>query len=309
MATLPTPEPKRLVLAGMHADSYGIDDHRAPLVLLHGLTFDRRTWQPVLGELSRVDPDRRVLVLDLPGHGESPSQLPHTTEHILALVHGAVGKAGLEAPVLVGHSMSGGSVTVYGAMFPSRGAVNVDALPSDLEMFVRGLKQLEPRIRGAEFDAVWAELKAGFQLHMLPADMRGVVESTCAPRQEIAISYWSELLRGPPAGAVPQMLAGVSVALAAKGLPYVPSPAARPRRPSRSSSRPAASPRGSRPGTAPATSRTSRMRPASPSCSPPPPVGSSRRSQPDRPSRTTPADYRWRSLPQLDGQPAREGIT
>jgi pimeloyl-ACP methyl ester carboxylesterase len=220
MATLPTPEPKRLVLAGMQADSYGLDDHRAPLVLLHGLTFDRRTWQPVLDELFRVDPGRRVLVLDLPGHGESPSQLPHTTEHILALVHSAVGEAGLEAPVLVGHSMSGGFVTVYGAMFPSRGAVNVDALPTDLEMFVRGLKQLEPRIRGAEFSAAWAELEAGFQLHMLPADMRGVVESTCAPRQEIAISYWSELLE-QPAGAVPQMLAEVGAALAAKGLPYV----------------------------------------------------------------------------------------
>lgn len=220
MAMLPTPEPKRLVLAGMQADSYGVDDHRAPLVLLHGLSFDRRTWQPVLDELFRVDPDRRVLVLDLPGHGESPSQLPHTTEHILALVHSAVGEAGLEAPVLVGHSMSGGFVTVYGAMFPSRGAVNVDALPSDLEMFVRGLKQLEPRIRGAEFDAAWAELEGGFQLHTLPADMRGVVESTCAPRQEIAISYWSELLE-QPVEAVPQMLAGVSAALAAKGLPYV----------------------------------------------------------------------------------------
>jgi pimeloyl-ACP methyl ester carboxylesterase len=204
----------------MRADSYGVDDHRAPLVLLHGLTFDRRTWQPVLDELFRVDPGRRVLVLDLPGHGESPSQLPHTTEHILALVHGAAGAAGLEAPVLVGHSMSGGFVTVYGAMFPSRGVVNVDALPTDVEMSARGLKQLEPRIRGAGFDAVWAELTAGFQLHTLPAGMRGVVESTCAPRQEIAISYWSELLE-QPAEAVPQMLAEVSAALAAKGLPYV----------------------------------------------------------------------------------------
>ena len=67
MATPSTPEPTRLVLAGMAGDSYGTDDDRAPLVLLHGLTFSRRTWRPVLDELLRVDPDRRVLVLDLPG--------------------------------------------------------------------------------------------------------------------------------------------------------------------------------------------------------------------------------------------------
>ena len=309
MATLPTPEPKRLVLAGMHADSYGIDDHRAPLVLLHGLTFDRRTWQPVLGELSRVDPDRRVLVLDLPGHGESPSQLPHTTEHILALVHGAVGEAGLEAPVLVGHSMSGGFVTVYGAMFPSRGAVNVDALPSDLEMFVRGLKQLEPRIRGAEFERRLGRTQGRFPAaHAAGRYARGRrvdLRAAAGDRDQLLERVARAAGRGGAADARrgERGAGGEGPALRAR------QPAARPRRPSRSSSRPAASPRGSRPGTAPATSRTSRMRPASPSCSPPPPVGSSRRSQPDRPSRTTPADYRWRSLPQLDGQPAREGIT
>ena len=220
MATPPTPEPTRLVLAGMAADSYGADDDRAPLVLLHGLTFDRRTWRPVLDELFRIDPDRRVLVLDLPGHGESPSQLPHTTPHILQLVHAAVREAGLDAPVLVGHSMAGGFVTVYPTMFPSRGAVNVDAVPSDLEPFVRGLKQVVTRIRGDEFPAVWTELELGFQLHALPAEMRAVVEATCTPRKDVAISYWSELLE-QPTEAVPQMLAGVSSALAARGIPYV----------------------------------------------------------------------------------------
>lgn len=220
MATPSTPEPTRLVLAGMAGDSYGTDDDRAPLVLLHGLTFSRRTWRPVLDELFRVDPDRRVLVLDLPGHGESPSQLPHTTPHIVQLVHDAVREAGLDAPVLVGHSIAGGFVTVYPTMFPSRGAVNVDAVPSDLEPLVRTLKQAETLIRGAEFPAVWAELQQGFQLHALPAEMRAVVEATCTPRQEVAISYWSELFE-QPTEAVPPMMAAVSSALAAQNIPYL----------------------------------------------------------------------------------------
>jgi pimeloyl-ACP methyl ester carboxylesterase len=101
VATPSTPEPARLVLAGMAGDSYGTDDDRAPLVLLHEQFFNRCTWRPVLGELFRVDRDRRVL--DLPGHGESPSQLPHTTPHIMHLVHDAVREAGLDAPAPLGN--------------------------------------------------------------------------------------------------------------------------------------------------------------------------------------------------------------
>ena len=59
-------------LAGLAADDYGNSDDRAPLVLLHGLTFDRSMWRPSLAELHSIDPGRRVLALDLPGHGASP---------------------------------------------------------------------------------------------------------------------------------------------------------------------------------------------------------------------------------------------
>ena len=50
-------------------DDYGA---RPPLVLLHGLTFDRLR-RPSPAELRRIDPGRRVLALDLPGHGTSPA--------------------------------------------------------------------------------------------------------------------------------------------------------------------------------------------------------------------------------------------
>jgi pimeloyl-ACP methyl ester carboxylesterase len=52
-------------LARLAADEYGDSDELAPLVLLHGLTFDRGLWLPVLNELRRTDPRRRVLVIDL----------------------------------------------------------------------------------------------------------------------------------------------------------------------------------------------------------------------------------------------------
>ena len=46
-----------------------ITDTTTTYVLLHGLTFDHRMWDPVIGALPA---GRRVLALDLPGHGETP---------------------------------------------------------------------------------------------------------------------------------------------------------------------------------------------------------------------------------------------
>src|SRR5689334_22642425 len=96
--------PEQIKVAGMAADLYSTPDSRPPLVLLHGLTFDRRVWQPVLDRLARRDPGRHILSLDLPGHGESQDQLPHSMDHVVALIHEAVTEAGLDAPIVVGHS-------------------------------------------------------------------------------------------------------------------------------------------------------------------------------------------------------------
>jgi len=40
-----------------------------PLVLVHGVTHRRQAWYPVLDELAE---QREVILVDLPGHGESP---------------------------------------------------------------------------------------------------------------------------------------------------------------------------------------------------------------------------------------------
>ena len=63
--------PATIQVAGLAVDTYGIDDGRPPLVLLHGLTYDRTMWRPALDELRRRDADRRVVSIDLPGHGGS----------------------------------------------------------------------------------------------------------------------------------------------------------------------------------------------------------------------------------------------
>ena len=73
-----------------------------PLVLLHGIGLDRRTWDPVVPILAR---EREVIAVDLPGFGESPVLAGTPTVEALAA---AVEGLGLERPHVAGNSLGGG---------------------------------------------------------------------------------------------------------------------------------------------------------------------------------------------------------
>jgi pimeloyl-ACP methyl ester carboxylesterase len=77
-----------------------------PLVLLHGLCDSHRTWFPVAPALAR---SRRVLMLDLAGHGESSRpDASYSLAWHANVVAGWLAKLGLEDVDLVGHSYGGG---------------------------------------------------------------------------------------------------------------------------------------------------------------------------------------------------------
>jgi pimeloyl-ACP methyl ester carboxylesterase len=77
-----------------------------PLVLLHGLCDSHRTWLPVAPALAR---SRRVLMLDLAGHGESSRpDAPYTLDWHAGIVGAWIEKLGLREVDLVGHSYGGG---------------------------------------------------------------------------------------------------------------------------------------------------------------------------------------------------------
>ena len=210
--------PAQITVAGMAADLYGFADERPPLVLLPGLTFDRRIWQPVLDHLARIDPGRQVLSLDLPGHGESPDQLPHSMAHIAGLIRQAVEEAGLDTPVVVGHSIAGAFASIYAGQHPAHGVVNIDALP-DPAMFAL-LRSLEEQIRGDGFPGVWALMEQSFRTDLLPLPARHLVAHNSRPGQDLVVSYWDELLRQAP-DQVDAMLAGSFAAVAAADVPYL----------------------------------------------------------------------------------------
>jgi pimeloyl-ACP methyl ester carboxylesterase len=186
----------RQYFGDLAADSHGTTDDRPPLVLLHGLSYDRRQWGPVLEELAVVDPGRRVLAFDLPGHGESPRRDSYDLDEVAAVVHRAVNDAGLDAPIMVGHSLGGALVTVYAATYPVRGVVNVDQ-PLLVGGFGDVLRRAEPVLRSPAYGQIWTSLLAGMHIELLPPAARELVRTATTPRQDLLLGYWNEILVTP----------------------------------------------------------------------------------------------------------------
>lgn len=77
-----------------------------PLVLLHGLSDSHRTWSKVAPALART---RRVLMLDLPGHGLSARpDASYALDWHAGIVAAWLDALGLDDVDLVGHSFGGG---------------------------------------------------------------------------------------------------------------------------------------------------------------------------------------------------------
>ena len=74
-----------------------------PIVLVHGWgrTADS-AWWPVM-----IDSDRTIIAIDLPGHGRSILDRPFTFSLAAESIVTAIADAGLDRPLLAGHSMGG----------------------------------------------------------------------------------------------------------------------------------------------------------------------------------------------------------
>ncbi len=206
--------------AGLVGDGHGQADRRPPLVLLHGLTFDRRLWQPALAELVAVDPGRRSLALDLPGHGDSSDSPSYGLATVVALVHSAVAEAGLDAPVVVGHSASASIASLYAAQYPTRGVITVEGAVR-VGGFATMLRSLEPVLRSPGFGGAWSRIAArAFRLDEVSPEVRGAVEADSKPRQDVVLGYWQDLFEQSPEELEAWIITGAA-AIRAAGMPYV----------------------------------------------------------------------------------------
>ncbi len=74
-----------------------------PLVLLHGAGAASDDWPAEI----RALPGRRVLAVDLPGHGAAPAPAARSVEGYARAVEALLDASGIAAAVVAGHSMGG----------------------------------------------------------------------------------------------------------------------------------------------------------------------------------------------------------
>ena len=175
-------------------------------------------WHPALAHLAELDPARKVLSLDLPGHGESPAWASYDLESLTDAVHQAVTDAGLSSPVLVGHSISGVIATIYAARHRARGVVNVDQ-PLQVEPFAQLLQSLAGQLRGPGFAQVWEQFEASMGIGLLPQAAKDLLSSARYIRPDLVMGYWREVLDEPP-GVLAGKTADGLAALRESKLPY-----------------------------------------------------------------------------------------
>jgi pimeloyl-ACP methyl ester carboxylesterase len=172
---------------------YGCRGAGCPLLFIHGLTFDRSTWEPIIDQLA----DRFTCVaVDLPGHGGSDGP-PRVLDDVALAIHHLLGELGVEPPVVVGHSAGGALAAIYAAHHPARGLVLVDQAPY-VRPFAAMLHQLEPALRSDNFRAAFEPIRQTIGVELLPEPQRTAILAGQRIDQDLILGSWDEVLSITP---------------------------------------------------------------------------------------------------------------
>lgn len=92
----------------IHKDRAPATERGLEVIFLHGQSFTSKTWEE-LGTLALLsEKGYRVIAIDLPGYGDSPSSSTVETAHgRVAFLQQLLKELGLQRPVLISSSMSG----------------------------------------------------------------------------------------------------------------------------------------------------------------------------------------------------------
>lgn len=184
-----------------------VGDGEVDLLLVHGITESRRSWDPLLDALSG---EFRVINVDLPGHGESDPVDGYGLDRLAVDVGYVVEEVGRGTPLAVGHSLGGFVVSVYAAQRPVRGALNVDQ-PLALAAFKDQLGAVESMLRGDGFGAVIGGMFDGF-MAPLPDAEKARLSGLRNANQEAVLGIWDPVFTKSAAELdtmVRELLAGI----------------------------------------------------------------------------------------------------
>lgn len=164
------------------------------IVLVHGMTFSRQTWDPIVDRLK----DRfRCVAVDLPGHGESRGS-GADPRAVGDRIQATLAASDVARPVVVGHSAGAVHASGYASAHHTAGVVNVDQ-PLRVAAFAGFVQQMAPALQGSNFDAAFAPFETSIGVGRLPEPERGRVLATQHIDQAVVLDYWSAILTDPPA--------------------------------------------------------------------------------------------------------------
>lgn len=166
------------------------------LVLIHGITESRATWDPLLDPL--LDAGYGITVIDLRGHGASSDTAPYDLLTLAGDVAAVLEAGGIDDPLLVGHSLGGTVVSACAATGVScRGVINVDQ-PLRLGDFQTTLRGLEPALRGTdeEFQAAIAAIFDAMAGRLAGTE-RARVAALRRADQDVVLGIWDRVLNTP----------------------------------------------------------------------------------------------------------------
>lgn len=184
------------------------------VVLVHGITEHRGTWDPVVPALAA---ERQVVRVDLRGHGESSDAADYGIEALAGDVVAVVEHLGLDPPHLVGHSLGGAVVTFAAASMPVRSVVNVDQ-PLQLWEMATLLRSIEAELRSPGFHTLLVSVFDGLGIEAVPEPERASLRALHASaRPEVVLGIWDTLLTSTSN----ELASAVEAALGAIDAPYL----------------------------------------------------------------------------------------
>jgi pimeloyl-ACP methyl ester carboxylesterase len=163
------------------------------IVFIHGMTFSKETWEPIL---SRLQDQFRCLAVDLPGHGESTGSGADPHE-VVGRIHATVLANHVDRPVVVGHSAGALHATGYAATHPTAGALNIDQ-PLCVGAFAGFLQQMAPALRGPDFAKAFEPFTSSIGVAQLPEPERTRVLATQRINQQLVLDHWTWPLTASP---------------------------------------------------------------------------------------------------------------
>jgi pimeloyl-ACP methyl ester carboxylesterase len=129
------------------------------VVLLHGLFMDHRTWDPIIGDLSR---EFRVVAPDLPGFGDSEkppaSKFSYDIDAFAEVIADLYAGLDLSRAAVVGHALGGAVAIALAARHPELVSrlVLVDSMCFETPLDIRRRIALLPIVGGFVFKQLWS---------------------------------------------------------------------------------------------------------------------------------------------------------